>query len=788
MKKILKIYKKILQFLLSIILLLAVFFAVSREAKANGGYWTTDVFTKDRSIKGAQSFLSAEAANSSNIFLNAFIDSGFIEDNYTGTDGYTEWEFEGETYYFKIPVDLYNQGEIAKLNNADLSVTVQLLVRYDPDRMRLIEPSAREYRGLNYYSPNMSEPAVIKEYRAFMDFMAEYFSQRRVHIDCWICGNEVNAPDMWNFYGGDCMTYAGDGRWIVSNINLIMGRYSKWYDIVYDAVKVRNPGARVCICLDHAWNEQEGGKTISAKQFLDLFAETEGISKDWCIAYHCYPAFLKQTDIWSDHTLNPKSEDARFIDGYNLEILTGYVKTNFGANHRIMLTEQGFSIKQGEDKQAACLVYTFYKARFDDMVDVMHIMKFNGSGFELGDTSKKIWEYLDDGDEEHEQWIFDQISETIGISSWKDITPAWKSQAELSAEKYEYLEENKYEFEGVDLSPVFDYDYYVANYPDVAAFFPDKPPTFYQMFWYFTRHGMSLAHQGSDNFNLDEYKNSHPQLVKKFGDENEEYYKYYSLTYGTDEESVIDFVTRFYTIILEREEIDDSELDYYASGLMLKEVDGSDVAKAFVMSPEYEEKKDSDQVFIYKMYRAFFNRAADDVDFYMNLLNNGESRETVLAGFINSPEFKNMCDSYGINPGELIIALPEENNQNSDHGNLDKYIENLYECILGRTYDEEGLNYWREQIISGQNYNAASAARIGFFESNEYLNKNTDNEQFVTDCYHTFLNREPEPEGLAYWREKLDSGEYSRQDVIESGFGESEEFKNILNAYGLSAY
>ena len=169
------------------------------------------------------------------------------------------------------------------------------------------------------------------------------------------------------------------------------------------------------------------------------------------------------------------------------------------------------------------------------------------------------------------------------------------------------------------MSPVFDYDYYVVNYPDVAAFFPDKPPTFYQMFWYFTRHGMSLAHQGSENFNLDEYKNSHPQLVKKFGDENEEYYKYYSLTYGTDEESVRDFVTRFYTIILEREEIDDSELDYYASGLMLKEVDGSDVAKAFVMSPEYEEKKDSDQVFIYKMYRAFFNRAADDVDFYMNL-------------------------------------------------------------------------------------------------------------------------------------------------------------------------
>ena len=75
MKIIPKTYKKILQAVLSIILLLAVFFVAAKDAEAKGGYWTTDVFTADRSIKGAQSFLSAEAGNSSNIFLKIVIEN-----------------------------------------------------------------------------------------------------------------------------------------------------------------------------------------------------------------------------------------------------------------------------------------------------------------------------------------------------------------------------------------------------------------------------------------------------------------------------------------------------------------------------------------------------------------------------------------------------------------------------------------------------------------------------------------------------------------------------------------
>ena len=102
--------------------------------------------------------------------------------------------------------------------------------------------------------------------------------------------------------------------------------------------------------MDHCWRESDGGKVIPTKTFIDMFSAKEGRSKDWCIAYHCYPADLYQPDIWSNHQYNPKSINAQFVDGYNLEIFTGYVKENYGSNHRILLTEQGFTDRKGADK------------------------------------------------------------------------------------------------------------------------------------------------------------------------------------------------------------------------------------------------------------------------------------------------------------------------------------------------------------------------------------------------------------------------------------------------------
>ena len=269
-------------------------------------------------------------------------------------------------------------------------------------------------------------------------------------------------------------------------------------------------------------------------------------------------------------------------------------------------------------------------------------------------------------------------------------------------------------------------------------------------------------------------------------------------------EKVNNFVKRFYLTIMERE-ADEDGLNYWTDLLVSKKMKASDVAIHFVMGDEFKGYGVSNQEYIKRMYSAFFDRTADksESDYWMERIVANNGREIVLAGFVNSPEFKSLCADYGIDPGEMTVETQNQgNNQENPQGSeeiiklnldltnvnpekLDEYVKNLYIQILGRDYDDGGLQYWKDQIMAGTTYDAATAARVGFFESEEYKNKNKTSEQFVTDCYHAFLGREPEPDGLSYWMNKLDSGEYSKQKVIDLGFGHSEEFKNILRGCGI---
>ncbi len=57
--------------------------------------------------------------------------------------------------------------------------------------------------------------------------------------------------------------------------------------------------------------------------------------------------------------------------------------------------------------------------------------------------------------------------------------------------------------------------------------------------------------------------------------------------------------------------------------------------------------------FVKYMYAAFFGREADEegLNYWVNMLSTGTaSREDIFNGFSGSPEFANLCASYGINP------------------------------------------------------------------------------------------------------------------------------------------
>ncbi|MCL5073302.1 MAG: DUF4214 domain-containing protein [Actinobacteria bacterium] len=117
---------------------------------------------------------------------------------------------------------------------------------------------------------------------------------------------------------------------------------------------------------------------------------------------------------------------------------------------------------------------------------------------------------------------------------------------------------------------------------------------------------------------------------------------------------VEEFVTRFYANALERQP-DAAGLNSWVSQLAAKKITGAQFASSIIFSAEFTAKNKSNEEFATILFRTCYNREPDAAGFdsWVNLLNAGQSRQFVLAGFANSQEFKNICASAGIKAGQL---------------------------------------------------------------------------------------------------------------------------------------
>ena len=105
-------------------------------------------------------------------------------------------------------------------------------------------------------------------------------------------------------------------------------------------------------------------------------------------------------------------------------------------------------------------------------------------------------------------------------------------------------------------------------------------------------------------------------------------------------DQVRDFVSRFYQVVLGREG-ETAGIDYWTDSLKNGTRAGADVAWGFIFSQEFTNKDLDNTSFLDVLYSAFFNRQADSggQSYWLAKLNNGESRQNVLNGFIYSQEF-----------------------------------------------------------------------------------------------------------------------------------------------------
>jgi len=242
---------------------------------------------------------------------------------------------------------------------------------------------------------------------------------------------------------------------------------------------------------------------------------------------------------------------------------------------------------------------------------------------------------------------------------------------------------------------------------------------------------------------------------------------------SADRSDVESFVTRFYELCLGRSP-DSAGLNGWVNALLDQSKAGADVALGFVFSQEFLNKNTTNEEYLTVLYEAFFNRLPDQGGWasWLSELNSGTSRADVLDGFIYAQEFKNLCDVYGI-----IAVKPPPND-------VEAFVTRFYQLCLDRDPDAAGLKGWTDNLLNKIQTGADVAN--GFIYSQEFINKNTTNDEYLTILYKAFFNRDPDQAGWDVWLSELNAGK-NRGEVLD-GFIYSAEFSNLCCEYGINAF
>jgi hypothetical protein len=247
---------------------------------------------------------------------------------------------------------------------------------------------------------------------------------------------------------------------------------------------------------------------------------------------------------------------------------------------------------------------------------------------------------------------------------------------------------------------------------------------------------------------------------------------------AADKSAVEAFVTRFYQLCLDRNP-DSNGLDDWVTSLLDGTQTGSDVADGFVFSNEFIAKNLSNEDFLRVLYKAFFNRNADNNgwNLWLSALTSGSSRKEVLDGFIFADEFAALCDQFGID-------AYEDNTSKSQREQIEAFVTRFYQLCLDRNPDPAGLAAWVDSLLNGSNTGADVAD--GFINSTEFIAKGSTNTEFLEILYEAFFDRKPDSTGWDIWFTALEEGRHPKE--VLDGFIYSNEFSELCQLFGIKGY
>lgn len=234
------------------------------------------------------------------------------------------------------------------------------------------------------------------------------------------------------------------------------------------------------------------------------------------------------------------------------------------------------------------------------------------------------------------------------------------------------------------------------------------------------------------------------------------------------------FVTRMYEQCLGRTP-DQSGLEGWVGQLEGGYMNGAQIAQQFVFSNEMLTKNLSDEEFVKVLYLSMMGREADQAglegwvgQLYLRNL----TRSEVTKAFVESVEFTEICQSYDILRGDYDASIAP----------IEQFVTRFYSLCLGRSADQPGLYGWVDNLKK-QYMNGAQIANAFFF-SEEFKGMNVTNKKYVELLYQTLMGRTPDAAGWTGWEGQLNDGMMNRTDIMKE-FINSPEFTDICQMYGI---
>ena len=180
---------------------------------------------------------------------------------------------------------------------------------------------------------------------------------------------------------------------------------------------------------------------------------------------------------------------------------------------------------------------TYYKNHYSDLrkafgeVEALYLDHFMQSGVEEGRRASEYFDviFYKNNNSDLKKVYGDDLAQyyqhyaEYGINEYRNGA----KQEEICDEKY------KTTYDGVDYSPVYNYEYYISHNPDVKKVYGTNVKVVLK---HFVENGMKEGRQGKDTFDVNAYRRANLDLRIAYGKDLKKYYIHY-IEYGIHEKN-----------------------------------------------------------------------------------------------------------------------------------------------------------------------------------------------------------------------------------------------------------